>query len=91
MMPIIKRVPVQVFQLKAFCNCGNEMVHDGFDYESISTKYRIKCPACGKIELADRVYPGIEFVASESDNKDRHTLKIGKGNIIKNGTFINEK
>jgi hypothetical protein len=64
-MPIIKKVAVQVFQLKAMCDCGNEMCHDGFDYESISTKYRIKCAACGKIELTDRVYPGIEFVANK--------------------------
>ena len=68
-MSNIRRVPVQTFVERLFCECGGEMKPTGLAKPCSPPLYEHRCEACSATEDAAKAYPclGHSEVATNQD------------------------
>ena len=55
-----KKTPAQLFVLRAYCDCGQELKYTGMCFMSNPAMYEHECPACGICYNLHRCYPTTE-------------------------------
>lgn len=55
-----KKLPAQLYVVRAYCDCGTELVRTGMAFMSNPAMYEHECPACGIRYNFPKNYPTTE-------------------------------
>lgn len=55
-----KKTPAQLFVLRAYCDCGQELKYTGMYYKSEPVMYEHKCPKCNIRYNFSKCFPTTE-------------------------------
>lgn len=55
-----KKMPAQLYVVRAYCDCGKELKYTGTGFMSNPALYEHECSACGIRYILHRCYPATE-------------------------------